>query len=55
MGIPAKLTKLTMTNNCAMIKLRNVLSRQFDNRERVIQGDPLACLPFKFKKSNKRC
>jgi sorting nexin-29 len=49
MGIPAKLiglTKLTMTNNCAMVKLRNVLSRQFDIREGVRQGDPLACLLF---------
>jgi hypothetical protein len=58
MGIPAKLirlTELTMTNNCAMVKLKNVLSRQFDIREGVIQGDPLACLPFKFKKRNKRC
>jgi hypothetical protein len=42
MGIPAKLTKLTMTNNCAMVKLRNVLSRQFDIKEGVRQGDPLA-------------
>jgi sorting nexin-29 len=48
MGIPAKLTKLAMTNNCAMVKLRNVLvlSRQFDIKEGVRQGDPLACLLF---------
>jgi sorting nexin-29 len=45
MGIPAKLirlTKLTMTNNCVMVKL----SRQFDIKEGVRQGDPLACLLF---------
>jgi hypothetical protein len=45
MEIPDKrtrLTKLTMTNNCAMVKLRNVLSRQFDIKE----GDRLACLLF---------
>jgi sorting nexin-29 len=49
MGIPAKLirlTELSMTNNSAMIKLRNVLSRQFDIKEGVRQGDPLACLLF---------
>jgi sorting nexin-29 len=49
MGIPAKfirLTKLTMTNNSAMDKLRNELSREFDIKEGVIQGDPLACLLF---------
>jgi sorting nexin-29 len=49
MGIPAKLirlTKLTVTKNCAMVKLRNVLSRQFDIKEGVRQGDTLACLLF---------
>jgi hypothetical protein len=49
MGIRDKLirlTKLTMTNNCAMVKLRNVLSRQFDIKEGVRQGDPLACHLF---------
>jgi hypothetical protein len=35
-----------MTNNCSMVKLRNVLSRQFDSKEGVIQGDPLACFLF---------
>jgi hypothetical protein len=60
-GIPDKLIRLTelpMTNNCAMVKLRNVLSRQFDIKEEVRQGDPLACLLFnicKFRKSNERC
>lgn len=29
-----------------MVKLRNVLSRQFDIREGVRQGDSLACLLF---------
>jgi sorting nexin-29 len=36
MGIPDKLirlTKLTMTNNCAMVKIRNVVSRQFDKKK----------------------
>jgi sorting nexin-29 len=48
-GLPdnlIRLTKLTMTNNCAMVKLRNVLSRQFDIKVGVRQGDPLACLLF---------
>jgi sorting nexin-29 len=35
-----------MTTNCAEVKLRNVLFRQFDIKEGVIQGDPLACLIF---------
>jgi hypothetical protein len=34
-GIPAKLTKLTMTNNRTMVILRNVLSTQFDIKEVV--------------------
>jgi sorting nexin-29 len=49
MRIPDKfirLTKLTMTNNCAMVKLRDVLSRQFDTKEGVRQGNQLACLLF---------
>jgi hypothetical protein len=49
MRIPDKLirlTKLTMTNNCAMVKLKNVLSGQFDIKEGVRQGDPAACLLF---------
>jgi hypothetical protein len=55
MGIPDKLirlTKLTMTYNCAMVKLRNVLSRQFDIKEGVRQGDPLACLLFNISLEN---
>jgi hypothetical protein len=39
-----RLTELTMTNNFAVVKLRNILSRQFDINEGVRQGDPLACL-----------
>jgi hypothetical protein len=49
MGIPDKLirlSKLTMTNNCAMVKLRNTLSIQFDIKEGVRQNDPLAYLLF---------
>jgi hypothetical protein len=44
MRIPDRLTEFTMTNNCAMVKLRNVLSKQFEIKEGVRQGDPLACL-----------
>jgi hypothetical protein len=39
-----RLKKLKMTNNCALVKLRNVLSRQFDIKEGARQGDPLACV-----------
>jgi hypothetical protein len=49
MEIPDKLiilTKLTMTDNYATVKLRDVLSGQFDIKEGVRQGDPLACLLF---------
>jgi hypothetical protein len=35
-----------MTDNYAMVKLRNVLSGQFDIKEGVRQGDPLACFLF---------
>jgi hypothetical protein len=35
-----------MINNCSMVKLRNVLSRQFDIKEGVRQSDPLGCFPF---------
>jgi hypothetical protein len=35
-----------------MIKLRNVLSRKFDIREGVRQGDPLACLLFNISLEN---
>jgi hypothetical protein len=48
MEIPDKLirlTKLTMTNNCAMVKLW-LLSRQLHIKEGVRQGDPLACVLF---------
>jgi hypothetical protein len=47
MRVPDKLirlTTLTMTNNCTVVKLRNVLSRQFDSKEEVREGDSLACL-----------
>jgi hypothetical protein len=49
MEIPAKLirlTNLTITNNCVIVKLRNVLSRQSDIKEGVRHGDPVACLFF---------
>jgi hypothetical protein len=55
MGIPDKLirlTELTMTNNCAMVKLRKMLCRQFDIKEGVRQGDPLACLLFNISLEN---
>jgi hypothetical protein len=47
-----RLTKLTLTNNCAPVKLRNVLSRQSDIREGVRQSDPLACLLFNISLEN---
>jgi sorting nexin-29 len=49
MRVPDKLIRLTevaMTNNCATVKLKTVLSRQFDIKEGVWQGYPLACLLF---------
>jgi hypothetical protein len=33
-----------LAKSCAMVKLRNALSKQFDIKEGVRQGDPLARL-----------
>jgi hypothetical protein len=49
-GIPAKLIRPTklMTDNCAIFKLRNVVSRQFDIKKGLDKVIQKACLLLNF-------